>query len=437
MRVLLAAHHLPPDGAAGVERLVQRLIPDLEAAGDSVAVVSRRIGDDGFPVLKRERLPGGGRHFRLTGGKRPLEPFLAHHERLERHFTAILADFDPDVLHVHHVFGLSPRFIEAAHRLRVPTVVSLHDYYFACPRIQLRKPSGEVCAGPDEGRECARSCYADDGADATVRWGVRDAYFRALLQLPERLIAPSRHIAGFFAQYIGDGDRVRIVPNGVAHEPRPDGPRDTPASRGCLELAYLGTIVPHKGVHVIVEALRQARLPCVRLLVAGDAADRRYLHELERAAGDVPGLQLVVHEPYELHEVPGLLEDVDCVLVPSQWPETFGIVAREALVQGVPILAARAGGLPEAVLEGQNGFTFAPDRADELAGLLRRLADDEDLLRRLRRGARETPVLSSAAHATATRMVYLEAVAERRRTLLDERLHVLHETATRLGFATV
>ena len=145
---------------------------------------------------------------------------------------------------------------------------------------------------------------------------------------------------------------------------------------------------------------------------------------------DVPRLRAE-----RLARIKGLLADADCVVMPSQWPETFGIVAREALVRGVPVVVARVGGLADAVDEGRNGFTFAPDRTDELADILRRLARDDDLVRRLRRGARETRVVSSAEHAAATRAVYAEAAADVQRPFSEEDLGFLHETVTSMGFA--
>lgn len=435
MRVLLVAHHLPPDGAAGVERLVHGLADDLRRTGDTVAVVSRRIGGEPAARIQRETMPGGVLHYRLSGGTRPLESFLAHHELLELLFGSVLAEFEPDVLHVHHLFGLSPGFIQLAQRLRTPTVVSLHDFYFACPRIILRKPSGEHCAGPDGGRECARTCYAGAGGADVARWAVREAHFRALLRLPERLIAPSRHMAEFFERFLGDGRRLRVVENGVALEPRRDEPGVTPRSRGSINLACLGTVAAHKGVHVLVEALRIARLPAVNLLVAGELAEPAYVDAVRRSASAIDGLQLTMRSAYQLEELPGLLGDLDCVVMPSQWPETFGIVAREALVRSVPVLVSRVGGLAAAVDEGRNGFTFTADRPDELAALLKRLAADDELVLRLREGARSTRVLSSAEHAAATQAVYAEAVAEPPCPDAWGELGFLRETAVHMGFA--
>ena len=441
MRVLIAAHHLPPDGSAGVERVAESLGQGLLELGESVTFVTRRVGENGVPRRARERLPNGALHFRLSGGVRPFEAFLAHHESLEREFIAVLVETDPDVLHVQHLFGLSPRFIEIAQSLSVPVVVSLHDYYFACPLIVLRKRSGEICDGPDGGLECARTCFAGDGEEGVLRWGLRASYFRSLLQLPNRFIAPSRYMASYFERYAVHRRRMRVVENAIAVPgPRPEAEtHPAPSERGSLRLAYLGTVAEHKGVHIVLEALRHACLSEASFLVAGEVPDRGYGRRLKEEAASVPGLELRMHGRYDLEDVPNLLAETDCVVIPSQWPETFAIVAREAFVCGVPVVAARIGGLPEAIREGENGLTFAVDRPEELGRILQALVENDDLVRRLREGARRTPVLTPREHAEAVRGVYHEAIADayhrESRAAATEELEFLHGASVEAGFA--
>jgi glycosyltransferase involved in cell wall biosynthesis len=173
-------------------------------------------------------------------------------------------------------------------------------------------------------------------------------------------------------------------------------------------------VTPHKGPHVILEALRIADLGRVDLLVLGqsDPNKREYVAELRERAATIPGLQMRLYGSYQRAELPHLLRDVDCVVVPSLVPEAGPIVPREALARGVPIVAARLGALPELVAEGENGFTFEPTRPGELAAILRRLARDEGLLDRLRQGVRNTPVVTVAGHAEAVRAVYREAAED-------------------------
>jgi glycosyltransferase involved in cell wall biosynthesis len=325
------------------------------------------------------------------------------------------------VVHFNHLLGLSPRFIEIAHRLRVPIVISLHDFYFACPLIHLQKPTGELCPGPDSGRNCGETCFAHQRphtalADPVLRWGLRTVYFRRLLTMAQRLVSGSEYVAEYFEKFVPGVVRVRVIPNGVPQEARGWAPRtrSTPRERGMLNLAYFGTVAPHKGIHRILEALRVADVGSVQLLVLGaiPCPHREYARALREQAATISGLKLRVYGEFKRAELLYLLDDVDCVIVPSLVPEAGPLVPREALAHGLPVIASRLGALPELVAEGENGFTFDPTRPGELAAILRRLARDDGLLGRLRQGARDTPVMTVGSHAGAVRAVYQEAAAD-------------------------
>lgn len=411
--MLLLSHRFPPDGVVGVERITQTLAAELARRGDAVSIVTRREGP-ASPRMVRERLPDGTPLYRLAGGRVTVKRFLAYHEQLERLFTAALIEAAPDVVHVMHLMGLSPRFIGMAHDRGAAVVVSLQDFHFACPLVQLRKRSGELCDGPDGGRECARTCFAEEGPSARLRWGLRAAYYRRLLVTAERLVCPSRYVAAYFRAFGVDPARVRIVPNGVAIDPVDPAllARSTPKQRGILNLAFLGSVVIHKGLHVILEALRGAGLDAVELRVLGPLAESGYVRRLRTEAAAIPGVKLRFYGPYATAELPYLLSDVDCVITPSEWPETFAIVTREAFVLGIPVVVTRLGALPEAVTDGENGFTFDPRRPEELAAILRRLVDEGGLIGRLREGARKTRVWTVGEHADAVRAVYAEALED-------------------------
>jgi glycosyltransferase involved in cell wall biosynthesis len=421
MRVLLVTHRYPPDGLGGVERYTQALAAELVKAGATVSIVTRRPGSSPpQPRTVRERLPDGTALFAFVGGSKIyMNRFLAHHERLEQLFTAVLAEAAPDVVHFNQLLGHSPRFIEIAYRLRVAVVLSLHDFYFSCPLVHLQKESGGLCKGPEGGRECAATCFANEPLDPTLikpnpllRWGTRAVYFRRLFAMAQRTVCYSQYVASYFDGFGPSQGRLRVIPLGISTGAMDHGEWSPapPKERGTLTLAFCGTVVRHKGVHVILDALRVADLGCVDLVVLGDIPYREYGRELREQAATVPGITFRLYGAYETAQLPCLLQDVDCVIAPSLVPETGGIVPREALAQGIPVLAARLGALPEIVAEGANGFTFDPSRPGELAAVLRRVARDEGLLSRLRQGARRTPVVTVADHAAAIRSVYQEAV---------------------------
>jgi glycosyltransferase involved in cell wall biosynthesis len=446
MRVLLVNHIFPPDSLGGVESYTQRLAADLVQAGDTVSVVTRRPEKSPQrPRILREQLPDGTLLYRIAGGNFVYEHydrFLLYHDDVEQCFRQIMVEAAPDVVHFNHLLGHSPRIVEIAHRLRAAVVISLHDFYFACPRVHLQKPSGELCAGPDGGRECARTCFAGENAGMALRWGMRTAYFRRLLNMAHRLVAGSRYVASYFEEFAPHPHGVRVIPNGVAVEAVDPAMVvcSTPGERGRLSLAYCGSVARHKGVHVILDALRGADLGPVELLVIGQTPFRPYVALLREQAATVPGLNFRLYGEFKQAEFPYLLSDVDCAVTPSLVPEAGPQVPREVLARGVPVLASRLGALPEIVADGENGFTFDPSRPEQLAAILRRLLDDEDLLPRLRAGALRTPVVTMAEHTRAIRSVYRDATQDllsNQRSRSADRLEIdfLHSALLSHGFA--
>jgi glycosyltransferase involved in cell wall biosynthesis len=443
VRALLTAHRLPPDGNAGVERYTLALARELSMAGDDVVLFARRQGGSGFPLLHRERTREGLTVFRVVGGQVSPDRFLTDAQRLNRLFSAALVESAPEVVHVNHLWGLDPGLVGVAHRYRAAVVISLHDFYFACPLVHLQKRNGEVCGGPGGGNECARTCFSTGGESAHARWGLRAAYFRRLLASAHRVICYSEYVADYFERLGLARTRVRVIPNGAVESLRPlltssDHRRTGPDSP--LRVAFVGTIVRHKGVHHLVEALRFARLGSVELSLVGHAPDEEYLSAILRDAGALPGVTVRAHGPYEPASLPEVLAHVDCVVVPSLVAEAGPIVPRESLALGLPTIVSDAGALPEAVRHGINGLVFPAGRPRVLAELLQRLAWDISLLPRLREGALETPLLTTARHAGLVRDIYEEALSEAQEAAVPtvdiEELESLHGALSLMGFAT-
>lgn len=419
MRVLLACHRFPPDDFGGVEFYTQRLAAELVKRGDTVTVAARRWAKTPQePETVREQLADGTWVYRFAGGGARLDRFqlihfLRHHERLEELFERVLDETAPDVVHFNHLVGLSPRSIAITQRRKIPVVLSLHDFYFACPLVHLRKATGELCAGPDAGRECIRTCFGDPiehDQSMSRRWGLRSMNFRRWLTQADRVICYSEYMATYFRDYGLDSERLRIIPNGVTLSARPRAGFSPPAN-GTLNLAYCGTVAHHKGCHVILEALRSAGLCSVDLRLIGHFDDASYVRALRQQAALIPGLKFRLYGPYRVAELCHLLKDVHCVVVPSLVPEAGPIVPREALALGVPIVVARLGALPELVAEGENGFTFDPEHPDELTAILKRFAEDGQLLNHLYRGARMTRPVTLSDHVQAVQSVYQEVMA--------------------------
>ena len=156
-----------------------------------------------------------------------------------------------------------------------------------------------------------------------------------------------------------------------------DGERDTKI------LVHVSNFRPVKRIdHVMAIFDRVRRQQPARLLLVGDGPD---LPLALRTAREL-GIMHLVNAVGAQEEVQPLLSVSDVFLLPSK-EESFGLAALEAMACGVPVVAARVGGVPEVIEDGVSGFLHAPEAVDEMAASTLRLLRDPDLHRRMSEAA--------------------------------------------------
>jgi glycosyltransferase involved in cell wall biosynthesis len=134
-------------------------------------------------------------------------------------------------------------------------------------------------------------------------------------------------------------------------------------------LLWLGRICPEKGVHIALEVAHRLN---ARLTIAGPVhpypAHQEYF---SRSVQPLLDNQRTYLGPVELQAKSRLLSRAQCLLIPSLVTETSSLVAMEALSSGTPVIAFRAGALPEIVSDGETGFLV--DSAEEMARAVSRV----------------------------------------------------------------
>ena len=208
--------------------------------------------------------------------------------------------------------------------------------------------------------------------------------FRPILRRAKLVVCASNALAEA-ARELGARD-VRVIPSGVAI-PSDIGPPDEPP-----HALYIGRLSEEKGVLELAEAARG--LP---LVVVGDGPLRGRFPE---AVGFVPPA-----------EVGAYIERAAVVVCPSR-REGYGVVAREAMAYGRPVVATAVGGLIDAVVHGETGLLVPPRDPPALRAALERLLDDAELRGRLGTAARRHAVerLALDAAAAATIAAYTRAL---------------------------
>jgi glycosyltransferase involved in cell wall biosynthesis len=162
-------------------------------------------------------------------------------------------------------------------------------------------------------------------------------------------------------------------------------PGDPPTPPPPLRVLYLGQLSRHKGVDLLVSAVRtlQRDGAALELRLIGPLTDTSAFGDwLAGAAGD----GVSVEAPQPRAALAEALHAAHVLVVPSRWYENSPNVILEAQAAGVPVVATGHGGMAEMVRHEQDGLLFAPGDAASLSTALRRLIDEPNLLARLRAG---------------------------------------------------
>lgn len=188
---------------------------------------------------------------------------------------------------------------------------------------------------------------------------------------------------------------AQVIPNGV------DTEHFSPAEDPALEradgrtLLFAGRLLAMKGLRTLLHAVRA--LPAnVRLLLAGPG-DPGPWQTLARDLGLEDRCRFLGRVPYA--EMPALYRQADAVVLPS-FVESCPLVALEAMASGTPLVASRAGGVPEIVEDGRTGWLVPPGDASGLAERIERVLTEGETVRSTTAAARAWV----GAHATPERM---------------------------------
>ena len=423
MRVLFAVHQFFPESRAGVEVVTLGLARELMARGHEPYVLAAKRsaphGDlrpgetedyeyEGVPVRRIGRP--------AEGLSRPYE-LNYRNEEMARKTREYVRRVGPDVVHAMHLQGLSASVLPVFGEAGLPVVFSAADFWTLCPVVDLRRHDGVMCEGP-EVSHCVR-CIAGRSADGRVRRvaslvpGVvpagadrlsrtplvrhsfplrqvgavreRPAYIRERMESVDRVLAYT-HLARdlLAANGVGEG-KIHVSHYGIdASHVAGASSRRRPSPT--LRLGFVGTLAPHKGPDTLVRAFRMlpGSADATLSIHGGGEGYEDYVRGLRHLAGG--DARISFPGAFSRGELSGVLEGLDALVVPSRWYENAPGVIFEAFAAGMPVVATDLGGMSEFVQHAKNGLLFGPEDAGDLAGQLRRLAEEPGLLARLRAG---------------------------------------------------
>ncbi len=199
-----------------------------------------------------------------------------------------------------------------------------------------------------------------------------------------RILAISEAVReAMLARHEAPDSKITVIPNGIT-APNPGNAAEMRRSLGVGANTPLvvcaARLEREKDVASLISAVKivRERVPGVRCLVAGEGAERSALDAQIGALGLENSVTLLGFRA----DAPALMAAADVFVLPSL-AEPFGLVLLEAMALSRPVVATRAGGPLEIVVDGETGFLVPPSSPDALAGALQTLLGDPALARRM------------------------------------------------------
>jgi glycosyltransferase involved in cell wall biosynthesis len=300
---------------------------------------------------------------------------------VSQQISNLLAEFQPDILHVHNFFPrISPAIYFAARKYGVPVIQTLHNYRLLCANgVMFRE--GHPCEACSDGHSflpaVIHGCYRGSRTASAIVGASMSVH--AALGTWSNCIDRYIVLTPFAAQKFGNGrippEKIRIKPNFA---------RDWGCGSGKGDYAlYVGRLSSEKGIETIVAADKAGTL-ALPVNIVGDGPLRA---DVLRAC-DRPGSRLVYFGRMERPQVIEQMKNAAVLLIPSLCYEGFPMAMVEAFSFGLPIIASRIGGLPDMLQDGHSGLLFEPGNPHALLQAISTLVSDTSRIEAMRQAAR-------------------------------------------------
>ncbi len=388
-RLLIVHVFYPPQDIGGATRVVQDNVADLlRLHGDAyeIDVVATLEGGE-TPYEIRCHARDGARVWTVTA-RDGIDTMAAQDHRMGDIFDRLLSRIRPDLVHVHCIQRLTASVTDTLRRRGLPYVVTLHDGWWLSPHQFVIAPDGTP------------ETY-DVRPEAAATLPARGRITRRALEGAAAVLAVSDAFAELHRKAGLEG--IETVENGLS---TPPGRVEAPAPEGRIRLGHLGGASRHKGYHLLRAAVHARRFRNIDLVVVDNALPPG---QSRQEVWNGTPVRFLPRSP--LSAVGSVYGQIDVLLAPSTWPESYGLVTREALALGLWVVASDRGAIGADVVPGQNGFLV--DVADHhgLVEALARIDADPD---RFRNRPGHRPALRSAADQVAElHAVYQRILAAR------------------------
>lgn len=261
-----------------------------------------------------------------------------------------------DLVHVHHMINHYFDLFEVINEAKIPYIISLHDYYFACPNFSLLENNEKCCVG-NKNRNCEACLKNLKNLEGNFARNWRSMTSK-VLKGAKRVVVPSNSAKEVFQEFFSS-NKFEVVEHGAEKsryiikdiEKKPHDKKN---------IAFIGGINKIKGCDFLRKFIEKAEDPEYRYNVHlfGTAIEE----DLNEAKGNY-----FFHGTYERENIINELKEneIDLILLLTIWPESYSYTLTEAAIAGIPVLAIDYGAVSERTGKNKLGYIVPKDASFE------------------------------------------------------------------------
>ncbi len=288
------------------------------------------------------------RVYRATPIYREHMDWHAQDPKMKALFAEFLACEQPDIIHFHCIQRLTGSIVEAAQEANIPYLITAHDAWWISDFQFLVDHKGKVYPDGHPDPFAPIELPANMSIEASVE---RKLYLKGLLKGARQVLTVSNAFADIYRKN-GVAD-IQVIPNGISEE-MPWAPKDTSYTSRIVG-GHIGGMSAHKGYYLLKQAVMEAQPDNMEFLVVDHSKEEGF--EAKDTWGKVP-VRFIGRVSQE--KMVDLYRQIDVLFAPSTWPESFGLVTREAAACGCFVVASKLGGISEGIKNDSSGYKINP-----------------------------------------------------------------------------
>lgn len=285
-----------------------------------------------------------------------------------------IEEIKPDIIHLHNFF-FNPRILKK-YKNKIPIIITIHDTALFCRNLKILPFNGEICNSP-LGINCLLyGCYSKKSVKEIVDV-IKKCFYKNNFNITDKILVASYYMKDLMAKNKVVQNKIELLPLFVNEIKNSEDENLIKADKEENTVLFVGRIEIHKGLDYLIKALALIKNIDFKLLVVGDGGYLNDILSLAKESNLESNIKFCGWAGLE--EISRYYKMADLVIVPSLWPEPFGLVGLEAMSFKKPVVAFEVGAIREWLSDGLNGFLVKRKNIIQLAEKIELLLNDRNL----------------------------------------------------------